>query len=124
MATITKSSTQLSSAQSLTAPNTGVASTNDITSATTFFSCGVAGTIVNGGTGPTIACTVQLQGSIDNTSWYTIDQATGITTATTTTPFAFNLIADGWLYLRCFYIGNTGQTVTVNAVASYGTAFS
>ena len=53
-----------------------------------------------------------------------IDQATSLTGNSVTTPFAFSLIPDGWLFIRLNYTGNTGQSVTANAVASYGTAFS
>lgn len=121
MAAITKSSTSLASSLSVPA-STPTASTT--LSASTYFSIGIAGTIVNGGTGPTIACTAQLRGSIDNSTWYVIDQAAGVTGAGVTIPFAFNLIPDGWLYLQVNFTGNTGQAVTGNAVASYGTAFS
>lgn len=122
MAAISKTTKALSTGQSNGAGSTS-ASTNSLSNTDAFFSLGIAGTITNG-TAPTIACTVQLQGSINGSTWYTIDQATGVTTASAVTPFAFSLIPDGWLYIQLNYTGNTGQAVTLNAVASYGTAFS
>lgn len=123
MATITKGTLQM--ANNLNVPiSTPTAGTLLSNSSTPFFSLGVAGKIVNGTTGPTIACTAQLQGSIDNSAWYVIDQATGVTTASTTTYFAFSLIPDGWDFIQVVFTGNTGQAVSGYAVASYGTAFS
>jgi hypothetical protein len=58
MAAISKSSTQFSSAQ--TVSTSGATSTNGLDNSIAFFALGIAGTIVNGTTGPTIACTVQL----------------------------------------------------------------
>ncbi len=89
---------------------------------------GVSGTamITNGGTGPTVACTFNLQGSADNSNWFTISSQTAGVAANGIYLFPFSLGVGGangdWTYYRSQFTGNTVQNVTVQADASTTTA--
>jgi hypothetical protein len=87
-------------------------------------SISIAGAITNGGSALTAVAVVALLASIDSgTTWYQIDQAAGLLTASVHTPFSFNLIPDG-VVLLTLYVYNNSATVTLNAIASYGSTFS
>jgi hypothetical protein len=128
MAIVNKSSVSMSSAQSIAAataapaPGAGIISTNTVTNG---FGLGISGIITNGATGPTITVTVQVVGSVDSgTNYYMIDQVQGLTGNSVVTQFAFNYIPDGWPLIALRMGGNTGQAVTVTAVAAYGTSIT
>ena len=69
------------------------------------------GTIINGGTGPTISAQFCVQMSTDNATWVDIFRASAGTAASTTYPFAFVLPPDT-AYHRVVIDSNTGQNVT------------
>lgn len=119
-ATPTKGVTTLSSAQNVAAA-TPTVSTNTFT-ATTSFGYGVAGTITNG-TGITLLCQVQLQGSGDNSLWEVIDIYGGNSGDGAVTNFWFNQIQEGYSYYRLNYTGNTGAACTLSAIIVYCTGF-
>jgi hypothetical protein len=83
--------------------------------------------ITNGGTGPTVACSFNLQVSNDGgTTWLTISSQTAGTANSATYTFPFSLGVGGaggdWGKYRTQFTGNTGQTVTVQADAESTTA--
>lgn len=83
---------------------------------TTKYEARLSGLITNGGTGPTVACSMIVDLSPDNgTTIYSGagGQFQAGTTASTTYTGAFPDFA-GW-YVRVRFTGNTGQSVTVQA---------
>lgn len=84
---------------------------------------GVSGVavITNSGTGPTVACSVYIDFSSNNTDWFN-GPAIGVggiaNSEVTRVPFALGIGAGGdWNYYRVRFTGNTGQAVTVQADA-------
>ncbi len=108
------------------ASNAAAATTNSSAFAIGYGVSGIA-TITNGGTGPTIGCTFNLQVSNDGGStWFTIaSQTAGVTNgAVYTFPFTLGVGGAGgdWGHYRSQFTGNTAQTVTVQCDAESTTA--
>jgi hypothetical protein len=79
---------------------------------------------VNGGTGPTIGCSAQIDISYDGTAWR---QYGGIITAPTTNSAVLDVaveIPPPVLHTRVTFFGNTGQAVTVSAEIENITGFA
>lgn len=114
MAAATKGVFALSAAQVVAAAAGNVNSTNTY-DGHTHVGIGISGTVTNV-SGITVAPNVQLWGSGDNSNFYQIDQV-GMQLGTAVQPFSFNLIPDGYAYLRLVYTSATtfGFTVTANA---------
>lgn len=70
--------------------------------------------VTNGGTGPTIGCTVEIDYSTDGTTWKTAQQVVAATGNSATTPLVFEISKDV-LWVRIGFGGNTAQAVTVEA---------
>jgi hypothetical protein len=74
----------------------------------------ITATIVNGGTGPTVACDFVVEVSADNSTFYEYSRQTAGVTASTT--YTFNVPLSGAImYVRSKFVGNTAQSVTVLA---------
>jgi len=92
---------------------------------------GVSGVAVvtNGPSGPTTGCALYLQFSADNSAW-TQPVLVGIadTAANAVAAIPFAVAAPGaggdWAYYRTTFSGNSGQAVTVQAVASTTTSLT
>jgi hypothetical protein len=86
---------------------------------TTVDSCLFTGLMTNGGTGPTIGCSCQIDTSPDNGT--TIRQyATIVGGVTASALYPINVTIPGAaLYARITFFGNTGQTVT--CISEYST---
>lgn len=84
---------------------------------TTSYSASILAKITNGGTGPTIGCTVRVDLSPDNgTTIYS--GAGGSYTAGVTASGVFQALFDmpeSTMYARTVFTGNTAQAVTVQA---------
>lgn len=77
------------------------------------------GLMTNGGTGPTIGCSAQIDTSPDNgTTIRPFATITGGLTASTAYPLSVT-IPGAALYARITFFGNTGQTVT--CISEYST---
>jgi hypothetical protein len=85
-------------------------------------SYGVSGVavITNGGTGPTVACSVYVDFSADNSNWITgpaIGVGDTVNSSVTRIPYGFGPggpMGD-FAYYRLRFTGNTAQSVTVQA---------
>jgi hypothetical protein len=114
----TKSSSTIQASTANTAGSTLNSTTLDLTTA---YGAVITGTMTNGGTGPTIACTATCQVSLDGTTFDTWAAVTGVTTASAVTAFAFEVPLHV-IKTRVSFSGNTGQSVTCVARAQYTTA--
>jgi hypothetical protein len=83
---------------------------------TTKYGAFITGLLTNGGTGPTVAPTAYVEVSGDNTNWKQAFAVGGDTTASSVTPFSYDVPA-GVMYARVRVTGNTGQAVTCEAFA-------
>ena len=70
--------------------------------------------ITNGGAGPTVAASVKVYTSGDNTNFKLFAQVTGDITSSSVNEWAFD-IPWGVMYVRADVTGNTGQAVTCEA---------
>lgn len=70
--------------------------------------------ITNGGTGPTVACTVTVNVSGDGSAWKYFAAATAGTTASAVFEFPVE-IPPGAMYVQVVFSGNTAQGVSVEA---------
>lgn len=111
----------LSAAQAVGAAAGNVNSTNTY-DGHTHVGIGVSGTVTCT-SGITVAPNVQLWGSGDNSTFYQIDQV-GMQLVTTAQPFSFNLIPDGYAYLRLVYTSSTTQGFSVTANSFYVATFA
>jgi hypothetical protein len=117
--------------KSVTAPqasaSNGAGSTTTSSSITVNYGVSIIAQVLNGGTGPTIGCSVNLQATTDGgTTWITMDSRTAGTTNGANYAFRFDLGVCGaggdWATVRVQFTGNTGQAVTVQADASSTTS--
>lgn len=121
MATVTKTLRTLQASTSNTAGSTTTgASWLDLT--TKFGGVAIL-KITNGGTGPTVGCDAVLEISGDNSTPYEYSRATAGTTASTAYTFIVE-IPIGVMYLRSKFVGNTGQSVTVEAYFQEATSIA
>lgn len=92
----------------------GSTTTGSTVSLTTSYGCLMTAKITNGGTGPTVACDFVVEVSNDSFSSDTkeIFRATASVTNSAVSSFAFELPASV-MYARSKFVGNTGQSVTV-----------
>lgn len=108
---VTKTSRTLQSSASNAAGGTATGSPLDLTSA-------LGGTltakVTNGATGPTIACSLYIELSADNSNWKLFRQYVALLGNNIVTEFAVEIPASV-MYLRTRFSGNTGQGVTVEA---------
>lgn len=81
----------------------------------------LSGTMTNGSTAPTIACTATCQVSIDGTTWDVWQSATASAAASTATAYAFEIPLHA-IRVRVSFSGNTGQAVACLCRAQYTTA--
>jgi hypothetical protein len=103
------------------------AGTTNSSSITVNYGVSIEAQVTNGGSGPTVGCTVNLQATTDGgTTWITIDSKLAGVVANTTYSFRFDLGVCGaggdWGTVRVQFTGNTGQAVTVQADASSTTS--
>jgi hypothetical protein len=108
------------------ASNAAGATTNS-SSITVNYGVSIICQITNGGTGPTVGCTVNLQATTDGgTTWVTKDSKLAGTTNSASYTFVFDVGVGGaggdWATVRVQFTGNTGQAVTVQADASSTTS--
>ncbi len=109
------------------ASNAAAATANSAALAIGYGVSGIA-SITNGGTGPTIGCSFNLQVANDGGAgtWFTISSQTAGTTAAGVYTFPFSIGVGGangdWGHYRTQFTGNTGQAVTVQADAESTTA--
>lgn len=113
---LTKSGT--ARAVQASATNTAGSTTTTSGQSTGYGTSGVA-KITNGGTGPTVACSVYLDWSADNTTFYSgpsIGSGDTVASSVTLIPYSLGIGSGGdWAYYRLRFTGNTGQSVTVEA---------
>jgi hypothetical protein len=83
---------------------------------TTAYGAVITAKITNGGTGPTIACSVTVNISSDNSTWKPFARATAGTANSGVYDYVFDLPAPV-MYAQVVFTGNTGQAVTVEAFA-------
>jgi hypothetical protein len=118
---LTKSTTAAQASATNTGGSTTTGSWINITGA---YKASILARILNGGTGPTIACSARVDLSPDNGTTVYIG-AGGIyqagTVASTDYAAMFDLPEDA-LYARVVFVGNTGQSVTVQADVTRVTA--
>jgi hypothetical protein len=109
----TKTGAALVTSQSCAAATAvnGITGTKDLTTA---YGATVTARVTNGGTGPTVACQVNLDISTDNSTWRNFAIATAPTTASAVTDFVFQ-IPETVNYCRLGFGGNTAQAVTVES---------
>lgn len=79
--------------------------------------------VTNGGTGPTIGCTVNVYTSPDGTAWKLLASATAGVTASAVYEFPF-VIPDKAMWVAVQFTGNTAQAVTVEAIGQEFTSFT
>lgn len=113
----THSSTVLQASATNAAGNT---TTSAVLNHTTMYGGVLLAQVINGGTGPTLPCSVRVDYSPDNSNWNTWEQGTAGISASTGYPFGW-IIPLGAMYLRVVFTGNTAQGVTVSAQAYYVT---
>ena len=104
-------------AQTSTSNTAGSTTTGSWIDLTAVYSSTIYALITNGGTGPTVGCSVRVDLSTDNgTTIYQGVLGTYLagTANSTTYWFAFSLPPDT-MYARVVFTGNTGQAVTVQA---------
>jgi hypothetical protein len=96
-----------------TAGSTTTGSWVDLTGA---YTAKLLAKVTNGGTGPTVGCTVRVDLSPDNgTTVYTGAGGSFTAGLTASTAYAASFNVDGHMYARAVFTGNTGQDVTVQA---------
>lgn len=120
--TTTKGTSTLQASASNGAGSTTNSSSIDMT---TKFECDLRGLVTNGATGPTVALTVTVQASSDNSTWKDTPfscQPAG-TGNSVSKPYFFKGLRGGQYY-RLQYTGNTGQAVTVEGFADHITNLS
>jgi len=78
--------------------------------------------VTNGGTGPTVAPTVTINVSTDNGTWRQYTAVQSNTGNSVVTDFVFDIPATV-MYVQVSITGNTGQAVTVEALAHEFTSF-
>lgn len=113
MASTHSLSTIIAAATSNTAGSTTTGTAVDLT---TKYGAFITGLLTNGGTGPTIAPTAIVEVSGDNTNWKEAYRVAGDTTASSATPFSYE-VSPAVMYVRVRVTGNTGQTITCEAFA-------
>jgi hypothetical protein len=106
-------STLVAAGTSNTAGSTTTGSSLDLTTA---YGAVIMAAIANGGTGPTIGCSVTINVSSDNSTWKQFATATAGTANSGVYRFTFEL-PPPVMYAQVVFAGNTGQTVTVEAFA-------
>jgi hypothetical protein len=109
----TKTATTVVSSQSSAAGSAinAVTGSQDLTTA---YGAIVTAKVTNGATGPTVACTVELDYSNDNTNWKVASSNLAQTGNSVVTTFVF-YIPPQVMYYRIGFGGNTAQAVTVEA---------
>ena len=83
----------------------------DLTAVTTAL---ITGEVTNGGTGPTVGCTVNVYTSRDGTNYYLFDSIVTGVAASGVYPFSFYL-PEPVMHAKIGFGGNTIQAVTVVA---------
>ena len=83
----------------------------------------ITGKITNGATGPTVACNFILEVSHDNTNFKTFISATSQLGNAVVTEWVVDL-PPTCSYVRSKFVGNTGQSVTVECLGSEWTTLS
>jgi hypothetical protein len=71
--------------------------------------------VTNGGTGPTIGCTVNVYTSADGSTWRLFSSVAAGTTNSAVYNFPFLIPAEA-MNVKVEFTGNTGQAVTVEAI--------
>lgn len=74
----------------------------------------ITGKVTNGGTGPTVGCTVNCYISRDTTNYILFQSLTAGNTASAAYPFTF-ILPDAAMHAKIGFGGNTAQAVTVVA---------
>jgi hypothetical protein len=81
---------------------------------TTALGCTITAKITNGATGPTLACSVEVQISNNGTDWKRFAISRAALGNNAVSEFVFDLPAPV-MHARTVFTGNTGQDVTVEA---------
>ena len=76
----------------------------------------ITGLLTNGATGPTVAPVAIIEASGDGTNWKEIYRVGGDTTASSITPYSYEVCAP-IMNVRVRVTGNTGQAVACEAFA-------
>lgn len=105
--------TLVAAGTSNTAGSTTTSSSLDLRTA---YGAVITAMITNGGTGPTVGCSVTINISSDNSAWKQFATATAGTANSGVYRFVFD-IPPPVMYAQAVFTGNTGQTVTVEAFA-------
>lgn len=108
----TKSATTIQTSATNTAGSTA---TSSAVSLTTAYGMLITGLITNGATGPTVPCDFVVEVSNDNTNWRTYARYSAGVTNSAAYPFAVE-VPPSAMYARTVFTGNTGQSVTVEAL--------
>lgn len=103
--------------QSSTTNSAGGTTTSSAVDNRTALGAMITGSCVNGGTGPTIGCTMRVEVSTDGSAWYTFSAETAPTTNSLTHHYQPVVLPAETMYYRTVFTGNTGQDVTIAAVA-------
>lgn len=116
---LTKSAFTVQSSATQTATSTTTATGVDLSGA---YNASLGVKITNGGTGPTLAGTCQIQLSPDNSAWYDYG---GVLTGGVANNGVYSWeveLPDSVYYVRTVFSGNTGQSITIEAVGQKTTA--
>jgi uncharacterized membrane protein len=81
---------------------------------TTAYGAVITAKVTNGATGPTIACVVEIDYSVDGTTWKIAQQVTASLGNSVVATFVFEIPVKV-MWVRIGFGGNTGQAVTVEA---------
>jgi hypothetical protein len=83
------------------------------------YKAGILARVTNGGTGPTVGCTISIDLSPDNgTTVYAGAGGSYLAGITASTPYSVDFpLPEETMYARVVFAGNTGQAVTVQADA-------
>jgi hypothetical protein len=120
VATPTKTARTLQASTSNSAGATTTTSTWDLR---TTFGGTITGKVTNGGTGPTVACTMIVDTSHDGTNWYERERVLCDATNSAITEWNHDLPI-GIMYARMRFTGNTGQAVTVESYGQEATSIA
>lgn len=111
---VTKSGSNVVSSQSSAAGSAADAVNSGDIDLTGAYEAVINGKVTNGGTGPTVGCTVNVYISRDTTNYTLYATIVTGTTNNAVYPFAF-ILPDSALHAKIGFGGNTAQAVTVVA---------
>lgn len=113
--TATKAASTLQASASNTAGGTTTSASLNLSTA---YGALILAKVTNGATPPTLPCNVTINVSSDGSTWRLYSQQTAGLTASTTYSMAFDIPMSA-MFAQAVFSGNTGQPVTVEALAEY-----